>query len=217
MLFDGSPVEDLVRQVLARPLESTSHDALHPLTHLLSDQLLEIQPVAPPPLISKASGFCLFKWTGGLTELQTEQERGDGVIVRTAEDSQPKTQSRSSRSLSVTVSSRETPSCGSRGEDSETLIHTAVDPSQRRCGTHHSLAVHPDVDLPLGGALQDVFGRDAAGDLERVEEHVAVEAVPRSLHAWGRRTKTVRGEPKQQTLLQNVFAAVCDSASSFLL
>lgn len=37
------------------------------------------------------------------------------MIVHTAEDSQPKTQSRSSRSLSVTVSSRETPSCGSRG------------------------------------------------------------------------------------------------------
>lgn len=64
VLFEGSPVEDLVRQVLARPLERTSHDALHPLTHLLSDQLLQIQPVAPLPLTSKASGFvwvCLFK------------------------------------------------------------------------------------------------------------------------------------------------------------
>lgn len=64
-LFQGSPVEDLVREVLARPLERTSHDALHPLAHLLSDQLLEIQPVPPLLLISNALGFflfvCLFK------------------------------------------------------------------------------------------------------------------------------------------------------------
>lgn len=56
-LFQGSPVEDLVSEVLARPLERTSHDALHPLTHLLSDQLLEIQPVPPLLLISNALGF----------------------------------------------------------------------------------------------------------------------------------------------------------------
>lgn len=64
-LFQGSPVEDLVREVLARPLERTSHDALHPLAHLLSDQLLEIQPVPSLLLISNALGFflfvCLFK------------------------------------------------------------------------------------------------------------------------------------------------------------
>lgn len=42
--FQSPPVEDLVREVLARPLERTSHDAFHPLTHLLSDQLLQIQP-----------------------------------------------------------------------------------------------------------------------------------------------------------------------------
>lgn len=42
MIFVAQPVKDLVREVLARPLERTSHDPLHPLTHLLSDQLLKI-------------------------------------------------------------------------------------------------------------------------------------------------------------------------------
>lgn len=125
------------------------------------------------------------------------------IVVHTAEDSQPKTQSKSSRSLSVTVSSRETPSCGvpeDGGREIENVapIHRTADTLQKKkkkikneptlWGTYHPFAVHPDVDLPLGGALQDVFGRDAARDLERVEEHVAVEAVPRSLHAWGQMT-----------------------------
>ena len=35
------PVEHGVREVLGGPLERTSHDALHPLSHLLSNQLLK--------------------------------------------------------------------------------------------------------------------------------------------------------------------------------
>ena len=44
---------------------------------------------------------------------------------------------------------------------------------------HHSLAEHPQVDLPLDRPLQDVLGRHAAVDLQCVEEHVAVQSVSR--------------------------------------
>ena len=38
----NQPVEDLVCEELARSLERTSHDPLHPLAHLFSNQLLQI-------------------------------------------------------------------------------------------------------------------------------------------------------------------------------
>lgn len=50
--------------------------------------------------------------------------------------------------------------------------------------TYHSFAVDSHVDLPLSGSLQNVFGRDATGDLQSVEEHLAVKAVPCSLQTW---------------------------------
>lgn len=47
---DPPPVEDLVRQVLAGPLERTSRDALHPLAHLFGNQLLSPQKPSAPRL-----------------------------------------------------------------------------------------------------------------------------------------------------------------------
>lgn len=41
---ENRPVKNLVRQVLAGPLEGAPQDALHPLTHLLGNQLLHISP-----------------------------------------------------------------------------------------------------------------------------------------------------------------------------
>lgn len=41
LILIARPVKDLVREVLARPLERTSQDTLHPLTHLLGNQLLK--------------------------------------------------------------------------------------------------------------------------------------------------------------------------------
>lgn len=51
--------------------------------------------------------------------------------------------------------------------------------------TYHSFAEDSHVDLPLSGSLQDVFGGDATGDLQSVEEHLAVKAVPCPLQTWG--------------------------------
>jgi len=51
-------------------------------------------------------------------------------------------------------------------------------------GAHHSLGVDPQVDASLPGPLQDVFGCQAAVNLQGVEEHVAVQPVAGSLQTW---------------------------------
>lgn len=51
----------------------------------------------------------------------------------------------------------------------------------KHVGAHHSLGEDSQVYLPLHGSLQDVFSGHAAVHLQRVEEHVAVQPVARSL------------------------------------
>lgn len=142
------------------------------------------------------------------------------MIARTAEDSQPKTQSRSSRSLSVTVSSRETPSCGSRGEDSETLIHTAADPLQRH-GQHRSHAsVAPTTPSLYTRMLISLWAARSKMSLAATLQ--VILSVSKNMSLWRRCPALFTpGAGGQQQLLGNQSnrrcSSVWDSASSFLL